>query len=80
MPPHSLTIFQLQKCYENEPRFNGVYTRNSLPKRKDWTYVVNLDEYKSVETYWIALHVNGDNRSASYDANCTFIGLELNIS
>lgn len=25
------------------------------------SYVRNLDEYKSVETHWIALYVNGNN-------------------
>ena len=24
-------------------------------------YVINLDEYKSIGTHWIALHVNGNN-------------------
>ena len=32
-----------------------------MPKIKDRTYVINLGEYKSIETHWIALHVNGDN-------------------
>ena len=32
MPTHSLTIFEMQKYYENESRFNGVYSRNNLPK------------------------------------------------
>ena len=33
MPPHPLTNFDKQKYYENEPRFNGVYSRYNLPKR-----------------------------------------------
>ena len=33
MPPHPLTNFEIQKYYENEPRFNGIYSRNSLPKQ-----------------------------------------------
>ena len=24
MPPHPLTNFEIQKYYQNEPRFNGV--------------------------------------------------------
>ena len=31
MPPHPLTSFELEKYYQNEPRFNGVYSRNNLP-------------------------------------------------
>ena len=49
------------KYYENEPKFNGVYSRNNLSKIKDRTYTINLDEYKSIGTYWIALHVNAKN-------------------
>ena len=30
MPPHPLTNFEIQKYYENEPKFNGVYSRNNL--------------------------------------------------
>ena len=59
MPPHPLTNFEIQRCYENEPRFNGVYSRNNLPKKiKDEAYVINLDEYEDVGTHWIALFCN----------------------
>ena len=36
MPPHPLTDFEIQKYYQNESKFNGVYSRNNLPKIKDW--------------------------------------------
>ena len=56
MPPHPLTNFEIQKYYQNEPRFNGVYSRDNLPKKiKDGAYVINLDKYKDVGTHWIAL-------------------------
>ena len=55
MLPHSLTNFEVQKYYQNEPKFNGVYSRNSLPKIKDG--VINLDEFKSIGTHWIALYL-----------------------
>ena len=61
MPPHSLTNFEIQKFYENEPKFNGVYSRNSSPKIKDGVYIIDLDEYKSIWTHWIALYVNDNN-------------------
>ena len=35
--------FEIQKYYQNEPKFNGVYSRNNLPKIKDGAYVINLD-------------------------------------
>ena len=31
--PHPLTNSEIQKYYENEPRFNGVYSRDNLPKK-----------------------------------------------
>ena len=56
MLPHPLTNFEIQKYYKNEPRFNGVFSRNNLPKKiKDGAYVINLDEYADVGTHWIAL-------------------------
>ena len=59
MPPHPLTNFEIQRYYENEPRFNGVFSRNNLPlKIKDGAYVINLDEYADVGTHWIALFCN----------------------
>ena len=35
MTPHLLINFERQKYYENEPKFNGVYSRNNLSKIKD---------------------------------------------
>ena len=36
MKPHPLTNFEIQKYCENKSRFNGVYSRNNLPKSKAW--------------------------------------------
>ena len=56
MLAHPLTNFEIQNYYQNEPRFNGVYSRNNLRKKiKDGTYVINLDEYAGVGTHWITL-------------------------
>ena len=52
----SLTNFEIQKYYQNEPRFNGVYSTNNLPKKiKDGAYI---DEYTDVGTHWITLFCN----------------------
>ena len=61
MLPHPVTNLQIQKYYPNEPKFNSVYSRNHLPKIKAGAYVINLDEYESTGTHWIALYVNGNN-------------------
>ena len=56
MPLHPLTNFEIQKYHQNEPGFNGVFSKNNLPKKiKDGAYVINLDEYADVGTHWIAL-------------------------
>ena len=57
IPSHPLTNFEIQKYYQNESRFNGVYSRDNLPKRKDGAYLINLDEYSDIGTHWIAFYV-----------------------
>ena len=43
MPPNHLPNFEIKNSYENEPRFNDVYSRDNLPKTiKNGAYVVNL--------------------------------------
>ena len=64
MPSHPLTNFEIQKYYQNEPRFNGVYSRDNLPKIKDGAYVINLDEYSDIGTHWVALYVQ--NNAVTY--------------
>ena len=45
----SFRKFELKDYYENEPRFNGVYSRDNLSKIiKNGAYVMNLDEYADV--------------------------------
>ena len=59
MLPHPLTNFEIQKYYQNEPKFNGVYPRNNLPEKiKDGAYMINLDEYANVGAHCIALFCN----------------------
>ena len=61
MPPHPSTNFEIQNFYQNEPRFNGVFSRNNLPeKMQNGAYLINLDEYADVDTHWIALFCNGN--------------------
>ena len=66
MPPHSLTNFEIQKYYENEPKFNGVYSRDNLPGIKDGAYVINLDDYSDIGTHWVSLWVNNSNNVNSF--------------
>ena len=58
-PSHPLTNFEIQKYYQNEPRVNGIFSRNNSPKKiKDGEYVINLDEYADVGTHCTALFFN----------------------
>ena len=65
MPPHSLINLEIQKCYQKEPRFNGVFSRNNLSKIKYWVCVINLMStyhwIHIIETHWITLYVKGGN-------------------
>ena len=61
MPPHLLTNFEMQKYYQNEPNFNGVYSRNNLSKIKEELYIINLHDCESIATHWVALYGNAEN-------------------
>ena len=69
LTPHPLTNFEIQEYYQNEPRFNGVFSRDNgvfsrdnLPNSiKNDAYVINLDEYRDIGARWVALHVNNKN-------------------
>ena len=68
MPAHPLTNFEIQEYYKNEPRFNGVYSRDNLLKTiKNGVCVINLDEYADLGTHWIALYVK-DNEVIYFDS------------
>ena len=58
MPFHSLTNIEINEYYKNQPRFNGVYSRDNLPNKiKKGAYAINLDEYENTGTHWVALFV-----------------------
>ena len=58
-PPHPLTNFEIQEYYQNEPRFDGAFSRDNLPNSiKNGAYVINLDEYHHIGTHWVASYLN----------------------
>ena len=62
MPPHPLTNFEIQKYYQNETKFNDVYSRDNLNEKiKDGAYIINPDEYCDIGTHWVALYVSNDD-------------------
>ena len=59
---HPLTNFEIQEYYQNEPRFNGVFSRDNLPNSiKNGAYVINLSD---IGTHCVALYVN--NKTITY--------------
>ena len=65
LPAHPLINFEIQEYYQNEPRFNGVFSRDNLSNTiKNGAYVINLDEYHDIGTHWTALYVN--NKIVAY--------------
>ena len=58
----SFSLFEILKYYENDFRFNGVYSRNNLHSEiKDGAYVINLDEHSDIGTHWVALYVKNND-------------------
>ena len=78
-PPHPLTNFEIQEYYQNESRFNGVFSRDNLPNNirskelgsavKNGAYVINLDEYHDIGTHWVALYVQSTSVYDTYVNN-----------
>ena len=58
--PHPLTNFEIQEYYQNEHRFNGLFSRDNLPNNSSSNNNNHhhLDEYRDIGTHWVALYVN----------------------
>ena len=61
MLSNPIANFQIQNYYQDETKFNGVYSRDNLTKIKDGAYVINLDECSDIGTHWVALYVHNDD-------------------
>ena len=57
----SFNYFEIQKYHQNEPKFD-VFIQDII-YLKDGAYIIDLDEYKSIGTHWIALYVNAKNET-----------------
>ena len=69
LPFHPLTNIEISEYYKNEPRFNGVYSRNNLPNKiKKGSYVINLDEYENTGTHWVSLFVKPKYTTVCFDS------------
>ena len=55
---HPLNSIKITNCFKYEPRFNGVYSRNDLPRIKYGAYVINMDDENSKGTHWVSLIIH----------------------
>ena len=70
-----------QKYCQNEPRFNGVYSRHNLSvKIEDGAYVMNLDEYCNMGTHWVTLYVQNNDVTYFDSFGVEHISKEIFIS
>ena len=82
MLPYPLTNFEIQKYYQNKPRFNGIYSKDNLPKRnsieiRDEAYIINLDEYYDIRAPWIALYVQNNDATCFVSFGVEYIPKEV---
>ena len=85
--PHPLKNFEMQGHYQNEPRFNGVFSRDNLsnsirPKGlgsavKNGAYVINLDKYHDIGTHWVALYVYNKTITYFYSFGVEHVSKEI---
>ena len=79
-----MTDFEIQQYYQNELRFNCVYSRDNLPERssaeiKDGAYIKNPDEYSDTGTHWVALYVMNNDVTYVHSFGVEHIQKEIKI-
>ena len=77
MLPHCLTNFGIQNYYQDEPKFNGVYSKNNFPEIKDGTYIINLDKFESLWILWIVLCMNAETVAYFDSLGVKYISKEI---
>ena len=78
MPNRPANNFEIQKYYQNKPKFKRFYSTNSLFKIKDGTQVINHHECKSLVNHCIDLQVYGDNGTYFDSFGVEYIPKEIN--
>ena len=64
VPLHPLNNIKIINYFKYEPRFNGEFSRNNLPKIKNGAYVINLNDENIKGTHWVLLLI--DKNTAVY--------------
>ena len=60
IPFHPLKNYEIKNYFKDEPRFNGVYSRDNLSKLKNGAYVFNLDHSENTGRHWVVIFVQKD--------------------
>ena len=68
---HLLSSIEITKDFNYEPSFNGLVSRDNLPRINDEAYVISLEDKQSKETHCLSLF-NDRNTSVYFD----FFGIE----
>ena len=64
---HFLKDIASTNCFNWEHRFNGVFSRNSLPRIKTGAKVINLDDKKSKKAHCVSLFI-GKKTARCFDS------------
>ena len=48
----------MAKYFNYKPRFNGVFSKDNLPRIKNGVCVINLDDKHSKGTHWVSLFID----------------------
>ena len=54
----SLTNIEITNYFNYGTRFNAVFPQTNLPKIKDGTYVIKIDDKNSKGTHWVSLFID----------------------
>ena len=54
---HLLRKIEITKYFNYKSRFNGVYSKDKLPRTKNGVYLINLSYKKSKVTHWLSLFI-----------------------
>ena len=60
MLSHDLNNFEIQRCYQNEFQFNGVYSINNLPAKKNGAHAAYFNNYTNIGSHWNVCYVKNN--------------------
>ena len=77
VPLNPLNNIKITNYLHYEPRLNGLFSRNNLPRIKDGAFVINLDDTDSKGKHWVSLLID-KNTAVSFESfGIEYIALEV---